>query len=854
MGSLAACTSSHQSTAPRQRDFFPVPAAATAMPLGAVPAGPCPASASPTCQGQPGGDIVKGDYPMDVPGLGIPVGGVGAGSFMVNQAGTFGPWDFGGSQDSAWEMRVLPQAAFHFREQVGSAAPLVRTLATDGPSVKGTDGPVPGRSWGSPLPAWNVLQPGQGTYSALDPFGWISYQPFQTDVSMRFFSPLVADQDKPTSLPVVYFDVRLANHTGKRDSVSVMFTMPNAPDHTSGTPVSVREGFTSRLTADPATGVKGVTLSADSPNNTPDAANSEWTIAAQPGAGQSFSYTTSWNANGTGADVYAPFSSSGRLPDQPLDSSSSAGAVAVSAVLQPGQVTTIPFALTWDFPQVGFDKNQTVWMRRYTNFYGAKETAANAYVPDSYPFHQSFRIADDALAGQNATLRAVQAWWEPIADNPAYPLVLRTAALNQLYQLAFNNSFWEGGLVSNSVAPTDGAPIGADIPGLHVFDNVDSTAPTGADTSSTLNSSNEMDVDSYNYLVYDRLFPNLERDRTLALAEAIMLDSHGDAGHDPLYVPSADPLMTAEKSGAPVPGATSFIDIPSLAIFRMYAYAHLADDPSVLRAVYPAMLKSLSYLDATIAAGHHLPSPSRNGANTYDIIPVNGYDVYDSELYLLSLETVIAAGRQLGQPASNIATWSSQLAAAKAEFEKTFWDPAHGFYRYTPGPTPSADSVLLGTFFAQSLAEQVGLPDLVDPAHYRTQLVGEYSQFMSRRDGQGRLIGAPNMILPPGQTTWPLVGALGPYEETEVWAGSDFNAAATYYQAGARFGDPDLERDGIAMASAVATQIWDVPSNGFRFDAPEAWNEATTTLYRYPVYARPLAVWDVLNAIRPLKA
>ena len=49
---------------------------------------------------------------------------------------------------------------------------------------------------------------------------------------------------------------------------------------------------------------------------------------------------------------------------------------------------------------------------------------------------------------------------------------------------------------------------------------------------------------------------------------------------------------------------------------------------------------------------------------------------------------------------------------------------------------------------------------------------------------------------------------------------SDFNAAATYYQAGVRFGDSALEQDGIRMASAVATQIWDVPSNGFRFDAP----------------------------------
>jgi non-lysosomal glucosylceramidase len=46
-------------------------------------------------------------------------------------------------------------------------------------------------------------------------------------------------------------------------------------------------------------------MSADDPSNTPDAAKSEWTIAAKPQAGQQVSYTTSWNADGTGADVYA---------------------------------------------------------------------------------------------------------------------------------------------------------------------------------------------------------------------------------------------------------------------------------------------------------------------------------------------------------------------------------------------------------------------------------------------------------------------------------------------------------------------------------------------------------------------
>ncbi len=64
------------------------------------------------------------------------------------------------------------------------------------------------------------------------------------------------------------------------------------------------------------------------------------------------------------------------LSGTPLDNSaSSCGAIAVSATLRPGQTTVLSFALTWDFPQVTFNNNGTIWMRRYTEFYGAHDGA-----------------------------------------------------------------------------------------------------------------------------------------------------------------------------------------------------------------------------------------------------------------------------------------------------------------------------------------------------------------------------------------------------------------------------------------------------------------------------------------------
>ncbi|MFJ3799086.1 GH116 family glycosyl-hydrolase [Streptomyces sp. NPDC090088] len=828
---------------------MPVPAAATKVPIGQIPRSPCEPTMSQACDGAQVTydnliqNLLAGGYPLDVPGLGIPVGGVGSGSFMINQSGTFGPWNFGGSQDAGWENRILPQAAFHFREQVGSSSPSVTTLAAKGPNVVGSQGPVAVQSWGSPLSSWNVLKPGQGTYSALYPFGWESYTGFKTDVSTMFYSPIVAGEDKPTSLPVVYFDVKLTNTGRASDKVSMMFTMPNAPDHTMGTPASVRTGYTSTYRRDRHTGVEAVTLGANSPGNTPDAANSSWTIAARPGPRQHVSYTTSWNAEGDGSDVYAPFTKSGSLPDQPIEDSKSAGAIAVSADLAPGETQVVPFALAWDFPQVSFHDYQTTWMRRYTNFYGARETAQNDYIAGSYPGDQGFDIANDALAAQSANLARVRQWYDPIADNPKYPLAIRTGALNQLSQLVFNDSFWEGGLVSNSVTPTGGRRLGTQTPGTHMFDTADAAIPWSQDSDYVLvNNANELDVDAYGWLAYSELFPNLERDRLLAQAESAMLDPYG--GQTQIYgvSPDKDPFVSWPVSTAPTPGGPTFIDIPAKNIFRYYGYAKINHDRAFLKTVHPAMQKQLRYLQALIPSGSSLPVGPAQYANTYEY-GVNGPDVYDSSLYILSLETVIATGRSLGAASPTLAALDRQLRQAKAEFESTFWDAEHHAYRMTPGATPDAYQVLLDTFFAENVAEQIGLPDVLDVSHMRDQLTAYYDVFMRAHDSTGALVGAPNTAPPLGSGA-----ATG-----EVWTGSNYEVASTYINAGKRFHDPSLIDDGITMSSAISHQIWQTPSNGYAFDAPEAWHSDDPQKYRYPDYSRALAVWDDIDALHPIR-
>jgi hypothetical protein len=106
-------------------------------------------------------------------------------------------------------------------------------------------------------------------------------------------------------------------------------------------------------------------------------------------------------------------------------------------------------------------------------------------------------------------------------------------------------------------------------------------------------------------------------------------------------------------------------------------------------------------------------------------------------------------------------------------------------------------------------------------------------------------------------TEWPALGTVffvtKPRQEINVWTGTNYLTASVYRRAGTRFGKRQLSDRGVEMASAVATQAWETERNGFTFDTPEAWVRDDASRYTYPGYERPLAVWDILDAIQPVK-
>ncbi|MBL7493302.1 hypothetical protein I6A60_17105 [Frankia sp. AgB1.9] len=522
---------------------------------------------------------------------------------------------------------------------------------------------------------------------------------------------------------------------------------------------------------------------------------------------------------------------------------------------------------------------QTTWMRRYTAFLGGKETPTNDYVAGSYPFKQSFTIANRELARRDGSFTAVENWWTPIASSSRYPVWLRKAALNELYQMVFMTSFWESGLVKTTQQLAAGGPrLGSEIPGLHLFGTINCSS--GGDTAAE-----EMDVDSYGYLSYTKLFPNLERGRVLAWLQSIEQSPYGAIPENIPFtsgpylsrqaVTGMQPPQQGNLPTAPTglgTGGDFYRDCPHKVIYRAYALYKQTQDATLVTYGFAPMLKTLKYTQAFRLVGSHLPldPPSESAANTYDQVPVDGHGIYNSQLYLLSLQilvTLAPIARKLGVAEASVDTQHAleqELSLAKAEFEKTFWNPATRRYRFCDGtggiagregtrfntfkPVQPPDVVFLDSFFAQGIAAQLGLPDLINLEHAQIHMKSTLDAFLSSKDATGHSMGAVNFLdedLKPFKLDMTHIVS----EIPEVWIGTNYMAAAAYVYTAKKRGDTDLAKSALRMGEAVAYQIYDVADNGYAFDPPDGWFSNDLTAYRNAGYSRPRAVWQLIDAL-----
>jgi non-lysosomal glucosylceramidase len=726
---------------------------------------------------------------------GMPIGGIGAGNFMYNICGSFGPFRM---KPGVYEERFLTQAAFHVREEIKGQV-TCRTLATE-----------------DVLPAWNRLENGDAVYSALFPKATFDYKAFQTDLSLLYFSPVIKDNYRETSYPVGMFLFKAKNNKPHPVKLSFMFTFPNAPyvqtpDSLCGKNnfLPCRTGLYNRAARNRA--VTSVLMGASDERNTVETQNTSWCIATSLPA----TYVDVWDGEGDGSDIWSDFAQDGKLSGKSLCSVSAmpSGALCVTVSLKPGEEKVVPFALSWYFPTMSFGQG-ALWNRRFTEYFP---------YPDNGQSEQALTIASEGLREYNKWLDAVDAWTLPIAENKNCPDWLKAGALNELYYTTFGGSFWENGCVNRE------KKIGAR-PGQHISGAMECIAYAYFET---------FDVRHHAARATRDLWPKNEKDILLAYADIIMSTTLGSCPHD-LGGPHFDPFNSPDtyvKKYEPGKETTSWSEFSPKFIQQLFMYWKQYRDDEFLDECWLAIKRSFNYQVAT--------DKDDDGITEMTSSEYIDNKLLNAVLWITSLEALKEMATYRND-AHMLLLANEQLAKARPNSEKQFWNDTLGYYQYNAeNPNLMADA-----FVGQRCADVFGLPPVLDDR----RMVSHFEQCFERlvkplRDDDGDGIGdlgAANILNPQGE---PGVETSEHAHANEVWTGVTYNLAASMYHWGVRSGNEALKRNALLTGKGVYGQCWLNEDNGFWFSSPEACWFQDMPKARGLMYQRVRGIWELMMEV-----
>jgi non-lysosomal glucosylceramidase len=532
----------------------------------------------------------------------------------------------------------------------------------------------------------------------------------------------------------------------------------------------------------------------------------EWCIASAEQPGVSVSYVTSWNADGDGNDIWENFSSGGKLKNGGLDASNKGAAIAVKAVLKPGEEKVIPIVIAWDFPVVVFGRG-TQWWKKYTRHFDRSGS-------------NGLKIVKESLNNYVKWEQAMDAWMNPVINNPKYPDWLKTAAFNELYYSQFGGIFYEGGLKSGHEQ---------EYMNLHPEDNKFFEMEC-----MWYPFANTYDVRHYSSLVFAKFWPEIEKQVQMSFADAIIhFDPEHQTSHD-VGSPADDPYFNFDTYGT---NRLHWKDLHSKFIQQCWRYYYMHKDKEFLSYVWPACKATYGYMKSTDLDGDGLPD--NNGSdNTYDAWGLYGTSLLCGGLWIGALEAMDGMAKVMNDPIER--EISGILPKARASLDSQLWNKNNGYYNID---TKSKDrtAIMADGLNGQRYCESFGLADILPKDKMKSHLRHVYDKCVVplhdfNGDGIGEC-GAINGINEDGTK-------LENGQSDEIWTGSSYYLAASMYHAG-------LKDEAMKTAYGVYYLCYVEESTAYWFNTPEAWKDKGVS--PRPInpeqYQRPRAVWELLLEI-----
>ncbi len=732
---------------------------------------------------------------------GVPLGGLGSGSIGRTYRGDFARWHL---KVGVHKYEPILSNAFAVFEQAEGQPPAAVVLVAGKPARHGE------------LSAWNWNYPvGAGKYYALFPKAWFDYESSALPVHLleEQFSPVLRGNYRESSYPLGVFVWHARNTTAKPVKVSILFSWTNMVGWFAEFGGRMDRGLGSgnfnsdreEKLGDGKT-LKGIVFDRARSGPVETDSDGQFAIAALE---DSETRVTSWStfeANGTGEDIWKAFSKDGTLGGsrQWLSSGGNAiaGAIAVTFTVAPGATREVPMVLAWDFPIAQFGAGRR-WYRRYTAFFGTSGTAA-------------WQIARAGLASYRGWSQAIDDWQRPIISDPSRPAWYRGMLFNELYYLVDGGTFWENGEVGKrSESPHHHFTF------LECFDYP---------YYSTL------DVRFYGSWALLKLWPELEKEEMRQFAATVPLDYHLDhqigsdhslaprkaAGalpHD-LGNPIEDPILRVNQYNWQ--NVTVWKDLNSkfvLQVYRDYVLTGARDD-DFLRSCWPAVKQALDYLKKFDRQGDGLPQNEGIPDQTYDTWQMRGTSAYCGSLWLASLKAAVKMAENVNdrEAARKYQQWYDQ---AQPNFVRELWN---GRYFDYDTSSPDKASVMADQLVGQWYADLSGLGDIVPPEMTRKALESIFKlNVMGFENGE---MGAVNGINPDGTLV------KSNEQSEEVWTGTTL-ALASFFKSRGMVDEAYKTAWGIHYVVYVRKGYW--------FRTPEAWN--STGNFRACMYMRPQAIW-----------
>ncbi len=585
------------------------------------------------------------------------------------------------------------------------------------------------------LPAWGWNLPvGGGTYHALFPRAWQTFEPDESGLGVRLvgeqLSPVIAGDFERSALPVGVFEWWVENPGPDPLTVGLLFTWADPP---AGPEAGAAPGRPHEVVHTPQ--ALGVTLGDPGPG-APTALRGTMAIGALEAEGWTLSARADFDPIAD-TKLWADFAADGRLDPHPMArpvaprGGPSGAAVAATTILAPGERRSVRFALAWDLPVVEFGGGRR-WWKRYTRDWG--RTGLRAW-----------DLAGYALEEAASWRTAVEAWQAPYLADPDRPDWYTMALFNELYFLVDGGTFWEAGEVGG-IEPTRD-----DIGRFALLECLDYPF---YDT---------VDVDFYASFALLELYPELEQQGIRDLLAAIPVD-------DPhVWTVVASGLEAPRKVGWTVPHDVGgpaddpflkpnwyhFQDVSLwkdlgpkfvLQVWRDAVAAGAAAGDALIRDAFPTVERVMERLAESDRDGDGLPEHDGIPDQTYDTWPMRGPSAYGGSLWLAACAAAEAMAGRLGDREA-AGRWAGWFERAQVAFDVRLWRGDH--YAYDDGGGPSSESLMADQLAGQWYADATGLgpllpDDRVDdgPAHHPRPQRGWlrwWPDGRGQRDPPGRL-------------------------------------------------------------------------------------------------------------------